>query len=132
MVVTRTWTPLENIQISTGIYLDIWDSGDKKVERWPDGTEFYWRIIDLEVLENGQVKEVLEPLELWDTPARYAWTEKIPLLNGIFTNYEIPGWRIIQESAINQKISPTGRKQKLNQKLNQMLYFLQMILKYSQ
>jgi len=120
MVVTRTWTPLENIKNSTGIYLDIWDSGDKKVERWPDGTEFYWRVVDLEVLENGQVKEVLEPLELWDTPARYAWTEKIPLLNGIFTNYEIPGWRIIQESAGGQKISPTGRKQKQNQnrKLN--------------
>jgi len=116
MVVTRTWTPLQNIENSTALYLDIWDSGDKKVERWPDGTEFHWRVVDLEVLENGQVKEVLEPLELWNTPAGYTWTEKIPLLDGIFTNYKIPGWKIIQESVIHQKIPPTGRKQ--NRKLN--------------
>ena len=115
MVVTRTWTPLQNqsmdVTSSTGLYLDIWDSGDKKVERWPDGTEFYWRILELDILENGQVKEILEPLELWDTPARYTWTEKIPLLKGIFTNYEIPGWTI-------QNIPPTVKTQKINKNQN--------------
>jgi hypothetical protein len=98
MVVYRKWLPLENKSSNnTGVYIDIWDSGDKKIERWPDGTEFHWQIVNLESLENGAIKETLEPLEQWDTPKGLVWSERIPLLNGIFTKYEIPGWRIVQE-----------------------------------
>ena len=98
MVVYRRWQPLNNKStIDTGVYIDKWDSGDKLIERWPDGTEFHWLLVHMEVLENGIVEEILEPLEQWDTPKGVVWTERIPLLNGIFTDYEIPGWRIVQE-----------------------------------
>ena len=70
---TRIWTRADEILIATGT-LEVWDGGDIRFERFSDGVEKSWKIIERKKTETGFI-ETLELLDLWIVPTTPVWKE---------------------------------------------------------
>lgn len=92
MLVERTYTQTTETFDTTDTFLEVWDGGSRRYERWPDGTEYCWEVVS-NGLETG-MKQVLRELPLWDTPAAVMWYEKIPVLIKETGKFQIPGWSV--------------------------------------
>ena len=102
--IKRTWSKSQVSEYND--VLDIWDSGSHRYERWPDGTEVYWKVISRDQLDQGFV-EVLQKMSPWRMPAQVIHQEQMPLqiqsslgLQGqqrLPTLFQVGGWRIEQE-----------------------------------
>ena len=103
-IVKRTWSKSQVSEYTD--VLDIWDSGSHRYERWPDGTEVYWKVISRVLLDQGFV-EVLQKMPAWRMPAQVIHQEQMPLqihssqeLQGqqrLPRLFQVGGWRIEQE-----------------------------------
>lgn len=90
MLVERKFTETtDEILQSSDTFLEVWDGGSRRYERWPDGTECCWEVVS----RHGEV-EVLRELPLWDTPAVVMWYEKIPVKQEA-GKFQIPGWSVL-------------------------------------
>lgn len=93
-IVKRVWSKNSQISEHTDI-LDIWDTGSHIYERWPNGDEFYWKIISRE--ENGTgFTEVLEQQAAWKTPGHIIRKEQIPLLEKSSSLFHLGAWKVEQ------------------------------------
>ena len=102
--IKRTWSKSQVSEYTD--VLDIWDSGSHRYERWPDGTEVYWKVISRDLLDQGFV-EVLQKMPPWKMPGQVIHQEQMPLqihssqrLQGqqhLPTLFQVGGWRIEQE-----------------------------------
>lgn len=104
VTVRRIW---KKSQVSNynGI-LDIWDSGSHKYERWPDGTEHFWKIIERNEID-GEIEEVLKMMPAWESPSHVLFREQIPVLMQLLTHQQAEtdqpseflagGWKVSQE-----------------------------------
>ena len=101
MLIQRSWIQTETLK-DTSDWLEIWDAGSKRYERWPDGTERCLEIVSVHATgssdkSNGALifTEILRELPLWDAPATITWTERIPVFTTEGSNeYHIPGWTV--------------------------------------
>jgi len=93
-IVKRVWS--KNSQVSEKIdVLDIWDTGSHIYERWPNGDEFYWKIISREETKSG-FHELLEQLAPWETPGQVLRQGQIPLLHQSACQFQLGGWSVEQ------------------------------------
>jgi len=94
-IIKRKWS--KNSQISQhNELLDIWDTGSHIYERWPNGDEYYWRIISREEFNNGFI-EILEKQPVWQVPSQVLRREQIPLLQMSTSHFQMGGWSVEQE-----------------------------------
>ena len=107
MLVERTYTQTTESLDATNTFLEVWDGGSRRYERWPDGTECSWEVVSNDTLETD-MKQVLRELPLWDTPAVVMWYEKVPVLKDGNT-FQIPGW------SVSHLVVPEERTQKPEQ-----------------
>lgn len=75
-IVKRTWSKSQVSEYTD--VLDIWDSGSHRYERWPDGTEVYWKVISRDQVDQGFV-EILQKMSAWKMPGQVIHQEQIPL-----------------------------------------------------
>ena len=93
-IVKRSWS--KNSQISEhNDILDIWDTGSHIYERWPNGDEFYWKIISRDISDNG-FTEVLEQQATWQAPGKVVRKEQIPLLRHSGSQFQLGTWNVEQ------------------------------------
>jgi len=93
-IVKRIWS--KNSQISEhNDILDIWDTGSHIYERWPNGDEFYWKVISREETQAGFI-EILEQEPMWKTPAQVLRREQIPLLKISASQFQLGAWSVEQ------------------------------------
>ncbi len=79
-------------------FVDIWDGGLYRYERWPDNTEQCWEVISRELSEDG-FTEVLRKLPLWKTPGQVLHREQLPVMvHEQKDRFEVPGWEVLQEN----------------------------------
>jgi hypothetical protein len=94
-IVKRSWSKKSQISEHTDI-LDIWDTGSHIFERWPNGDEYYWRVISREEFNNGFI-EILEKQPPWQVPSQVLRREQIPLLQMSTSHFQMGGWSVEQE-----------------------------------
>jgi len=104
-IVKRMWSKSQVSEYTD--VLDIWDSGSHRYERWPDGTEVYWKLISRDQVGQGFV-EVLQKMPPWKMPGQVIHQEQLPLqihsspkLQGqqhLPAVFQVGGWRIEQEA----------------------------------
>ena len=93
-IVKRIWS--KNSQISEhNDILDIWDTGSHIYERWPNGDEFYWRVVSREETQTGFV-EILEEEPMWKTPAQVLRREQMSLLKMSASQFQLGAWSVEQ------------------------------------
>ena len=94
-VIKRSWSKKSQISEHTDV-LDIWDSGSHIFERWPDGTEYYWKVISRKLTENG-FTETLRQMPRWQMPGQILRREQIPLLQVSPSQFQLGAWNVEQE-----------------------------------
>ena len=93
-IVKRTWS--KNSQISEhNDILDIWDTGSNIYERWPNGDEFYWKVVSREETQTGFI-EILEQEPMWKTPAQVLRREQMPLIKHSASQFQLGAWSVEQ------------------------------------
>ncbi len=94
MGVQRIWTSkaAEQIPFRLGHIMHIWDSGDIRFERWPDGSETSWKVISRVKTPSGFI-ETLEALDIWVVPVKPVWKESLPV-SLHRSGFSIPGWDV--------------------------------------
>ena len=90
--IQRIWTASTKALVSKTIDLQIWDSGDIRFERWPDGSETSWKVISRKKTADGFI-ETLEAMDLWVVPVKPVWKESLPV-NVYRAGFSIPGWDV--------------------------------------
>lgn len=115
MIVIRKWVKNSQITNNATEVLDIWDSGTHRYERWPDGTEVYWKVIAKALTETG-FEEHLEKMPHWETPAKVVIQEKIPLVKVSETQYQFGQWSVTQDQAQAQKKAQAQQMAQAQQK----------------
>jgi hypothetical protein len=108
-IIKRIWS--KNSQSSDhNELLDIWDTGSHIYERWPNGTEFYWRVISREETQTGFI-ETLEKQSPWQTPGHVLRREQIPLQQVSASQFQLGAWSVEQviEKSCNTSVN---KKQK--------------------
>jgi hypothetical protein len=75
--------------------LDIWDSGSHLYERWPDGTEQYWKVIERKEVEGG-VEEHLKKMPVWESPSQVLHLTQVQVLKHSENEFLVKGWKITQ------------------------------------
>jgi hypothetical protein len=94
-IIKRIWSKKSQISEHNEL-LDIWDTGSHIFERWPNGDEYYWRIISREEFNNGFI-EILEKQPVWQVPSQVLHREQIPLLQMSTSHFQMGGWSVKQE-----------------------------------
>jgi hypothetical protein len=92
-VIQRTWS--KSLISNHNEILDIWDTGSHIYERWPDGTETYWKVVSREETKSG-FREVLEKMPPWQMPAQVLRREQIPLQQVSPYHYVLGSWNVEQ------------------------------------
>jgi hypothetical protein len=110
VLVKRTWSKKSQISEHTEL-LDIWDTGSHIYERWPNGDEYYWRIISREETKSG-FHELLEKQPLWQTPGRVLRRERIPLQHQSDSEFQLGEWSVEQvvENVSSMKEERIGQR----------------------
>jgi hypothetical protein len=95
MIVTRSWTKCnsDNKLVQPTLFLDVWDGGSRRFERFPNGHEVCWEVISRELNESGFV-ETLRELPSWETTGEIMWDEQIPLFSQSQNSFHVPGWKV--------------------------------------
>jgi hypothetical protein len=93
-IVKRIWSKNSQISEHTDI-LDIWDSGSHIFERWPNGDEYYWRVISRDANETG-FTEMLEQQAPWETPGHVMRRVQMALLQNSSSQFHLGSWSIEQ------------------------------------
>jgi hypothetical protein len=110
-IIKRTWVRQSQISEYTDI-LDIWDSGSHLYERWPDGTENYYKIISREINESTEgFVEVLQKMPEWMMPAQVLHQERRPFVQISPLELEIQGWSVQQEEVQTPSYKDSSRPQ---------------------
>ena len=94
-VIKRSWSKKSQISEHTDV-LDIWDSGSHIFERWPDGREYYWKVISRKLTDNG-FTETLRQMPQWQMPGQILRREQIPLLQVSPSQFQMGTWNVEQE-----------------------------------
>jgi hypothetical protein len=90
--IQRIWTANTTLITAKTGTLQVWDSGDVRFERWPDGSETSWKVISRKKTADGFI-ETLEPLDLWVVPVKPVWKESLPV-NLYREGFSVPGWDV--------------------------------------
>ena len=108
-IVKRTWS--KNSQISEhNDILDIWDTGSHIFERWPNGDEYYWRVISREEFNDGFI-EILEKQPPWQVPSQVLRREQIPLLQMSVSQFQLGAWsveQVVEKACSNEEVHMKG------------------------
>lgn len=108
-IVKRIWSKKSQMSEHTDM-LDIWDSGSHIFERWPNGTEIYWKVISREMNELGFI-EHLEQLPNWQTPGQVMRREQIPLQQSSPSQFTLGVWSVEQVVERNCNTVEVKRKE---------------------
>jgi hypothetical protein len=92
-VIQRTWS--KSLISNHNEVLDIWDTGSHIFERWPDGTEAYWKVLSREETKSG-FREVLEKMPPWQMPGQIQRREQLPLQQVSPYQYVLGSWNVEQ------------------------------------
>ena len=108
-IVKRTWS--KNSQISEhNDILDIWDTGSHIFERWPNGDEFYWKVVSREETQTGFI-EILEQEPMWKTPAQVLRREQMPLIKHSASQFQLGAWsveQVVEKACSNEEVHMKG------------------------
>jgi len=116
-VIQRTWS--KSLISNHNEVLDIWDTGSHIFERWPDGTETYWKVISREETKSG-FREVLEKMPPWQMPGHVLRREQIPLLRESTSRFQLGTWSVEERvdnpsntvTDVKHESYPNSQKQK--------------------
>jgi hypothetical protein len=92
-LVRRTWSKKSQISEYTE-FLDIWDSGSHIFERYPDGKEYFWKVISRESTDSGGFIEVLKRMPEWMMPGQVLHQESRPFRQISPVELELEGWHL--------------------------------------
>lgn len=95
MIVTRTWTKCnsDNKHVAPSLFIDVWDGGSRRFERFPNGYEVCWEVLSRELNDSGFV-ETLRELPSWETTGEIMWNEQIPLFSQSQNSFNVHGWKV--------------------------------------
>ena len=88
----------------TGI-IDTWDCGSHRYERWPDGTEYFWKILSRDLIPEG-FSETLEKMPQWIMPGRALHQEALPLYLSSNEEFHLGEWSVRQHMLNTQVVAP--------------------------
>jgi hypothetical protein len=108
-VIKRSWSKKSQISEHTDV-LDIWDSGSHIFERWPDGREYYWKVVSRNLTENG-FTETLKQMPQWQMPGQILRREQIPLLQVSPSQFQMGAWNVEQVTFDRLEISEGNLRQ---------------------
>lgn len=92
MPVKRVWTKsINSVEYTT--WLDVWDNGDIRYERFRDGIEKSWKIIDRQISSSGFTESLMD-IPIYVTPTKNVWKESIPAHPLPGGGFQIPGWTV--------------------------------------
>ena len=93
MIVTRKWTKCnsDDTLVQPTLFLDVWDGGSRRFERFPNDCEICWEVINRELNDTGFI-ETLRELPSWETTREIMWDEQIPIFSQSHNSFHIPGW----------------------------------------
>ena len=95
MIVKRDHVKKDTCGIThTGI-VDTWDCGSHRYERWPDGTEYFWKILSRDLIPEG-FSETLEKMPEWIMPGRALHQEALPLYLSSNGEFHLGEWSVRQ------------------------------------
>jgi len=114
-VIKRSWSKKSQISEHTDV-LDIWDSGSHIFERWPDGREYYWKVISRKLTENGFI-ETLKQMPQWQMPGQILRREQIPLLQISPSQFQMGAWNVEQVAFDRTETSEGNSRQNKPQAL---------------
>ena len=96
MIVKRDHVKKNLCGITHTVLLDIWDCGSHRYERWPDGTEHFWKIISRDLIPGG-FSETLEKMPEWLMPGLALHQEQIPLYKSSDEEFHLGPWAVRQQ-----------------------------------
>ena len=88
----------------TGI-VDTWDCGSHRYERWPDGTEHFWKIISRDLIPGG-FSETLEKMPEWVMPGRALHQEALPLYLSSNEEFQLGEWSVTHHILNTPVVAP--------------------------
>lgn len=95
-IVKRIWSKKSQIPEHNDI-LNIWDTGSHMYERWPNGDEFYWKIVSREETKAGFI-ETLEKMPPWETPGLVIRKEQVAIVQFSASHFQLGSWSVEQVS----------------------------------
>jgi hypothetical protein len=95
MIVERKWIRTDDFQKNTSeiSYVDIWDGGLYKYERWPNDVEQVWEVLGRELTADGFI-ERLRSIPTWKALGLVLHQERLAVHQGE-QHFETPGWRVL-------------------------------------
>lgn len=110
MIVTRKWTKCnsDNTLVQPTLFLDVWDGGSRRFERFPNGYEICWEVVNRELNDTGFI-ETLRELPSWETTREIMWDEQIPLFSQSQNSFYISGWTVSIETITPQTLETLSR-----------------------
>ena len=88
----------------TGI-VDTWDCGSHRYERWPDGVEYFWKIISRDLIPGG-FSEILEKMPEWLMPGKVLYQQAVPLYVSSSEEFHLGEWSVRQHTLNVPVVAP--------------------------
>ncbi|NDB83646.1 MAG: hypothetical protein EB127_13120 [Alphaproteobacteria bacterium] len=88
----------------TGL-VDIWDCGSHRYERWPDGVEYFWKIISRDLIPGG-FSETLEKMPEWLMPGQVLYQQAVPLYVSSNEEFHLGEWSVRQHTLNVPVVAP--------------------------
>ena len=88
----------------TGI-VDTWDCGSHRYERWPDGVEYFWKIISRDLIPGG-FSETLEKMPEWLMPGQVLYQQAVPLYLSSSEEFHLGEWSVRQHILNTPVVAP--------------------------
>jgi hypothetical protein len=88
----------------TGL-VDIWDCGSHRYERWPDGVEYFWKILSRDLIPGG-FSETLEKMPQWIMPGRALHQEALPVYLSSNEEFHLGEWNVRQHILNTPVVAP--------------------------
>ena len=88
----------------TGIE-DTWDCGSHRYERWPDGVEYFWKIISRDLIPGG-FSETLEKMPERLMPGQVLYQQAVPLYVSSNEEFHLGEWSVRQHTLNVPLVAP--------------------------
>jgi hypothetical protein len=95
MIIRRDHVKKDSGVIGNNTVLEIWDCGSHRYERWPDGTEYFWKIISRDLIPGG-FSETLEKMPEWIMPGKVLYQQAVPLYVSSNEEFHLGEWNVRQ------------------------------------
>ena len=105
MIIRRDHVKKDSGDITHNTVLEIWDCGSHRYERWPDGVEYFWKIISRDLIPGG-FSEILEKMPEWLMPGQVLYQQAVPLYVSSNEEFHLGEWSVRQHILNTPVVAP--------------------------